>query len=106
MSEPPRNWRAQTIAVAAGREQSPGAPLNVPPTFAATYRDGGEIGYGRFDNPTWSAFERTIGALEGGHAVSFSSGQAASTALLTPLASGATVVLPQDAYTGTRALMS
>jgi len=106
VSEPPSSWRAETIAVAAGREQSPGAPLNVPPTFAATYRDGGEIGYGRFDNPTWSAFERTIGALEGGHAVSFSSGQAASTALLTPLAAGATVVLPQDAYTGTRALMS
>jgi cystathionine gamma-synthase len=102
----PRRWRAQTIAVAAGRDQSPGAPLNVPPTFAATYRDGGEIGYGRFDNPTWSAFERAIGELEGGHAVSFSSGQAASTALLTPLAPGATVVFPQDAYTGTRALLS
>jgi cystathionine gamma-synthase len=106
VNEPPSNWRAQTIAVAAGREQSPGAPLNVPPTFAATYRDGGEIGYGRFDNPTWAAFERTIGALEGGHAVSFSSGQAASTALLTPLAPGAAVVFPQDAYTGTRALLS
>jgi cystathionine gamma-synthase len=102
----PRGWRAQTIAVAAGRDQSPGAPLNVPPTFAATYRDGGEIGYGRFDNPTWSAFESTIGALEGGHAVSFSSGQAASTALLTPLAPGAAVVFPRDAYTGTRALLS
>jgi cystathionine gamma-synthase len=99
-------WRPQTIAVAAGRDQSPGAPLNVPPTFAATYRDGGEIGYGRFDNPTWSAFERTIGGLEGGHAVSFSSGQAASTALLTPLAPGAPVVFPVDAYTGTRALLS
>jgi len=63
VSEPSSNWRPQTIAVAAGRDQSPGAPLNVPPTFAATYRDGGDIGYGRFDNPTWSAFERTIGGL-------------------------------------------
>jgi cystathionine gamma-synthase len=98
-------WRAQTIAVAAGRDRSPGAPLNVPPTFAATYRDGGEIGYGRFDNPTWSAFERTVGELEGGHAVSFSSGQAASTALLAPLARGAVVVFPDGAYTGTRALL-
>lgn len=106
MPDEPKTWRPQTIAVAAGRDQSPGAPLNVPPTFAATYRDGGEIGYGRFDNPTWSAFERTIGGLEGGHAVSFSSGQAASTALLTPLAPGATVVFPHDAYTGTRALLS
>ena len=106
LTEPPRTWRAQTIAVAAGRDQSPGAPLNVPPTFAATYRDGGEIGYGRFDNPTWAAFERTIGELEGGHAVAFSSGQAATTALLTPLAAGATVVFPQDAYTGTRGLLT
>jgi cystathionine gamma-synthase len=106
MADERNTWRAQTIAVAAGRDQSPGAPLNVPPTFASTYRDGGEIGYGRFDNPSWSAFERTIGELEGGHAISFSSGQAASTALLTPLAPGATVVFPRDAYTGTRALLS
>ena len=106
MAEESRSWRTETIAVAAGRDRSPGAPLNVPPTFAATYRDGGEIGYGRFDNPTWSAFERTIGELEGGHAVSFSSGQAASTALLTSPAPGAVVVFPRDAYTGTRALLS
>ena len=106
MAEKNSGWRAETIAVAAGRDQSPGAPLNVPPTFASTYRDGGEIGYGRFDNPTWSAFERTIGELEGGHAISFSSGQATSTALLTPLARGAAVVFPRDAYTGTRALLS
>jgi cystathionine gamma-synthase len=100
-----RRWRPQTIAVAAGRDESPGAPLNVPPTFAATYRDGGEIGYGRFDNPSWAAFERAIGELEGGHALSFSSGQAASTALLSPLARGAVVVYPEGAYTGTRALL-
>jgi cystathionine gamma-synthase len=38
--------------------------------------------------------------------VAFSSGQAATTALLTPLAAGATVVFPQDAYTGTRGLLT
>jgi cystathionine gamma-synthase len=107
MSDEPRRrgWRAQTIAVAAGRDESPGAPLNVPPTFASTYRDGGEIGYGRFGNPSWSAFEGAVGELEGGHAVSFSSGQAASTALLAPLARGAVVMFPDGAYTGTRALL-
>jgi cystathionine gamma-synthase len=106
-SEPPpsKRWRPETIAIAAGRDTSPGAPLNVPPTLAATYRDGGEIGYGRFGNPTWSAFEDAIGALEGGHAVAFSSGQAATTALLAPLARGAVVMFPESAYGGTRALL-
>jgi cystathionine gamma-synthase len=91
--------------VAAGRDQSPGAPLNVPPTFASTYRDGGPIGYGRWDNPTWAAFERAIGELEGGHAVAFSSGQAATAALLAQLGSGAVVVFPDDSYTGTQGLL-
>jgi cystathionine gamma-synthase len=100
-----RGWRPQTLAIAAGRDESPGAPLNIPPTFTATYRDGGEIGYGRFGNPSWSAFEDAIGALEGGHAVAFSSGQAASTALLAPLGRGATVIFPDSAYGGTRALL-
>jgi cystathionine gamma-synthase len=104
--EPARKWHPETIAVAAGRDPSPGAPLNVPPTFASTYRDGGAIGYGRWGNPTWSAFEETLGALEGGHAVAFSSGQAAVTALLASLPDGATVMYPADAYLGTRVLLS
>jgi cystathionine gamma-synthase len=96
--------RAQTIAVVAGRDESAGAPFNVPPTFASTYRDGGAVGYGRWGNPTWSAFEQTLGALEGGHAVAFASGQAATAALLAPLPVGAVVTAPVDAYLGTRAL--
>ncbi len=100
-----RRWRAETIAVAAGRDPSPGAPLNVPPTFASTYREGGPIGYGRWDNPTWAAFEGAIGELEGGHAVAFSSGQAATAALLAQLESGAVVVFPDDSYTGTQGLL-
>ena len=99
-------WRPETIAVAAGRDPSPGAPLNVPPTFASTYRDGGAIQYGRWDNPTWAAFERAIGELEGGHAVAFSSGQAATAALLALLEPGAAVMYPDDAYTGTQALLA
>lgn len=98
-------WRPETIAVAAGREHTPGAPFNVPPTFASTYRDGGAIGYGRFGNPTWGAFEEALGALEGGHAVAFASGMAAIAATLGPLPVGATVVLPADAYLGTRGLL-
>ncbi len=99
-----RAWRPETTAIAAGRDPSPGAPFNVPPTFASTYRDGGAIGYGRWGNPTWSAFEEALGALEGGHAVAFASGQAAIAAILAPLTAGALVTLPADAYLGTRGL--
>jgi len=101
-----RNWRTETIAVTAGRDESPGAPMNVPPTFSSTYRDGGTIGYGRYGNPTWSAFEEALGALEGGEAVAFSSGQAATTAVLSGLPAKAAVVAPIDSYLGTRGLLS
>ena len=47
-----RAWHPETTAVAAGRDPSPGAPFNVPPTFASTYRDGGPVEYGRWGNPT------------------------------------------------------
>jgi cystathionine gamma-synthase len=98
-------WHAETLAIVAGRAPSPGGPFNVPPTFASTYRDGGDIGYGRWGNPTWSAFEETLGALEGGRCVSFASGLAAVSALLAPLPLGSTVVFPSNGYNGTRALL-
>ena len=100
------DWRAETVAISAGRDESPGAPLNIPPTFASTYRDGGPVGYGRWGNPTWTAFETAVGALEGGQAVSFASGQAAIAAVLAPLEFGATVALPNVAYLGTRGLLN
>jgi cystathionine gamma-synthase len=106
MMAEPTTWHLETLAVTMGRNPSPGAPLNVPPTFASTYRDGGLIGYGRWDNPTWSAFEETLGQLEGGSCVAFSSGQAAIASLLAPLEIGAVVAFPADAYNGTRSLLS
>lgn len=99
-------WQPETVAVVAGRDPSPGAPFNVPPTFASTYRDGGPVGYGRWGNPTWSAFEEALGVLEGGHAVAFASGQAAIAAILAPLPAGAVVTVPADAYLGTRGLLA
>jgi cystathionine gamma-synthase len=98
-------WHAETLAIVAGRAPSPGGPFNVPPTFASTYRDGGDLGYGRWGNPTWSAFEETLGELEGGLCVSFASGLAAVSALLAPLPLGSTVVYPSNGYNGTRALL-
>ncbi|MGB8195402.1 MAG: PLP-dependent aspartate aminotransferase family protein [Acidimicrobiales bacterium] len=98
-------WHAETLAIVAGRAPTPGGPFNVPPTFASTYRDGGDLGYGRWGNPTWSAFEETLGELEGGRCVSFASGLAAVSALLAPLPLGSTVVYPSNGYNGTRALL-
>jgi cystathionine gamma-synthase len=92
-----------TIAVVAGRpDRVPDAPFNEPVTFASTYNAGGEVEYGRYGNPTWSAFEEAIGALEGGRALAFASGLAAISAVLSLLPEGAIVVAPDNAYTGTR----
>ncbi len=91
-----------TLAVTAGRpEPSPGAALNVPVVMASTYRAGGDLTYGRDGNPTWSALEEAVGALDGGHAVAFPSGMAALTAVLGTVRLGGIVVAPRSPYTGT-----
>ena len=92
-----------TIAIIAGRgAKNPGDPLNVPVHLASNFRANGELDYAREGNPTWTAFEETLGALEGGRALVFASGMGAITAVLEELPVGAKVVAPGDAYTGTR----
>lgn len=92
-----------TIAIVSGRGTTgAGDPVNVPVYLTSTYHAGGEVTYARDGNPTWTAFEETLGALEGGTALVFGSGMAASTALLEELPVGAVVVAPRDSYTGTR----
>ena len=44
----------------------PDHPLNIPLTFASTYVAGGDPEYGRYGNPTWTAFEHALGDLEAG----------------------------------------
>ncbi|MCW2811236.1 MAG: amino acid lyase [Friedmanniella sp.] len=98
-----------TVAVAAGRpERVVDAPLNTPVTFASTYvgrHDTGQggLGYGRTGNPTWQALEATIGALEGGRALTFSSGMAAAQAVLELHGPGTVMVLPAHCYLGVAA---
>ena len=61
--------RPATVAVTAGRPpHEPDQPLNQPLVMASTYVAGGDLEYGRYGNPTWTAFEDTLGALEGGRA--------------------------------------
>jgi cystathionine gamma-synthase len=100
MTEPP--WSPATTAVTAGRpERLPDAPLNVPITMASTYVATGDLEYGRYGNPTWTAFEEALGTLEGGRCISFASGLSAVASVLDLVGQGATVVAPRHAYNGT-----
>ena len=99
---PQRSLAPSTLAVTAGRPAHvPDAPLNTPITPASTYVAGGDLEYGRYGNPTWSAFEEALGALEGGRALAFSSGLAAVSTVLDLVGQGQTVVAPRHAYNGT-----
>ena len=105
----PRALHPETVAVTVGRPpRVVDAPLNTPVTFAATYvgdhdTGSGSLGYGRYGNPTWQALEDGIGALEGGRALTFSSGMAAAHAVLDLVAPGSTIVLPYNCYLGVAA---
>jgi len=79
--------------------------LNDPVVFASTYHANGPVAYGRDGNPTWSALEEVIGALEGGPAVSFASGMAAEASVFEQVTVGGVIVLPRDGYYGTRAFL-
>jgi cystathionine gamma-synthase len=97
-----RTWSPATTAVTAGRpEHRPDAPLNAPITMASTYVATGDLEYGRYGNPTWTAFEEALGALEGGRCLAFASGLATVSTVLDLVGQGAAVVAPQHAYNGT-----
>jgi cystathionine gamma-synthase len=71
-----------------------------PGEFVADYD------YARSANPTRAALEQALGELEGGRAVTFSSGLAAEHALITIVCEpGSHVVLPGDLYGGTYRLV-
>ena len=100
--EPDAPLSPATMAVSAGRPpRQPDGPMNPPLVMASTYHAGGEVGYGRYGNPTWEMFESAVGALEGGVATSFASGMAAVAAALDLVPQGGVVVTAPDAYYGT-----
>jgi cystathionine gamma-lyase len=88
-----------------------GEPFSTGPVFAAAYHASGDPGlipytYGRYHNPTWTAYERALGDLEYGHALVFASGMAAVNAVLgVTLMSGDVVVMPSDSYYTARVLV-
>ena len=101
----PGSLSAASIAVAAGRPaREPGSPLNVPAVLSSTFAAGGPVAYARVGNPTWTALEEVVAALEGPgcRALSFASGMAAVTAVADLVPVGAVVLAQTIAYNGTR----
>ena len=105
----------ETIALHAGQEPDPQTGAVVPPIHqSSTFKqDGvgvlrGGYEYGRSANPTRTALEECIAALEGGtRGLAFASGLAASDTLLrTVCRPGDHVVVPNDAYGGTYRLFA
>lgn len=93
----------ESIVVSAGRPHEPGAPLSAPIVLAAPYRHAQDANrYARHDvTPTLAAFETIMGELDGGTALAFASGVAAMAAVVEGLPTGSTVVVPNEAYSGT-----
>ena len=110
MSAPRPDRGPSTRAVHAGLpEARQGEPFLPGPVLASAYHLTGDDvhsvpGYLREGNPTWAAYERALGELEGGEAVVFSSGMAAASAVMLSLKPGDVLVAPVDGYYGVRVL--
>ncbi|MFF2507473.1 cystathionine gamma-synthase [Streptomyces sp. NPDC058067] len=100
----------ETVAIHAGNTADPLTGAVVPPIYqVSTYKQDGVGGlrggyeYSRSANPTRTALEENLAALEGGRrGLAFASGLAAEDCLLrTLLTPGDHVVIPNDAYGGT-----
>ncbi|KAA9089742.1 cystathionine gamma-synthase [Microbacterium radiodurans] len=104
-----------SLAVHAGQEFDPTTGAVIPPVhFSTTFAQDGIGGlrggyeYGRSGNPTRTALQTQIAALEGGaHGLSFASGLAAEDVLLrAALQPGDEVLLGNDVYGGTHRLLA
>jgi cystathionine gamma-lyase len=108
MSLEPRD-RFETRAIHAGQEPDPrNGAVMTPVYFTSTYKQDapaqprGGYEYSRTSNPTRTALQDNLASLEGGAwALCFSSGLAATNALLDRLVPGDHVVAGNDLYGGT-----
>ena len=100
----------ETLAIHAGQDPDPVTGAVVPPIYqTSTYKQDGVGGtrggyeYSRTANPTRTALETCLAALENGAAaLAFASGMAAEDCLIRTLCRpGDRVIIPGDAYGGT-----
>jgi cystathionine gamma-synthase len=115
MSEHSQKSGFETRAIHAGYEPDPTTGAVIPPIYAtSTYKQDGVGGlrggyeYSRSGNPTRTALEGNIAALEEGErGFAFASGLAAEHTLLAAVTRpGDHVVIPDDAYGGTYRLFA
>jgi cystathionine gamma-lyase len=106
------DWGFATRAIHAGQDPDPATGATIVPIYAtSTYTQaapGQHKGYeySRSSNPTRTALEACLAALEGGErGLAFASGLAATTALLLTLRPGDEVVAAADLYGGTFRLL-
>jgi cystathionine beta-lyase/cystathionine gamma-synthase len=100
--------RFGTICVHAGQEPDPSTGAIITPIYQTSTYVQEALGkhkgyeYARTQNPTRSALEGNIAAIEGGKAAfAFASGMAATGAVMTLLQSGDHVVVTDNTYGGT-----
>jgi cystathionine gamma-synthase len=105
----------ETLAIHAGQDTDPATGAVITPLYlTSTYAQDGVGGlrggyeYSRSANPTRTALETCLAALEGGtHGFAFASGLAAEDTFLRAVcAPGDHVIIPGDAYGGTFRLFS
>src|SRR5215510_13432257 len=100
--------RFSTICLHAGQTPDPGTGAIITPIFQTSTYVQESLGhhkgyeYARTQNPTRSALEQNVAAIEGGAAAfAFASGMAAIDAITTLLQSGDHVVVTDNTYGGT-----
>ena len=104
----------ETLAIHAGQDPDPTTGAVVVPIYQTSTYAQSEVGvhqgyeYSRSGNPTRTALETCLAALEGGRTgLAFASGLAAEDCLLrTMTGPGGHVVVPDDAYGGTYRLFA
>src|SRR3954454_7357419 len=104
----PPDARFPTICIHAGQTPDPGTGAIITPIFQTSTYVQESLGhhkgyeYARTQNPTRTALEQNLAAIEGGAAAfAFASGMAAIDAITTLLESGDHVVVTDNTYGGT-----
>src|SRR5919112_790205 len=97
-----------TLAIHGGQAVDPSTGAVMVPIYAtSTYAQASPgvhqgYEYSRTDNPTRTAYQQCLAALEGGkYALAFSSGLAATSTILQTLKAGDHVICGDDVYGGT-----
>jgi len=103
-----QTYKFGTMAIHAGQDPDPQTGAVMTPIYQtstyAQFSPGKHRGYeySRTDNPTRTAYQACVAALEGAkHALAFSSGLATIDAILHTLTSGDHVICSDDVYGGT-----